>query len=169
MNDVDQGLGLKADLPRRPDLLLPVVGQTDKLGFPIRIADQDGATRLMQQRSLRFDFVAAGMTFETQGMPAENGTMLSIRARLGRLPFSTESKPARQEVFDLLSAPPPGAHAGVTGGNLIVLDGALSLQDKVTPVSLIAALTEWVVNVQPWLLQISQPLSLAGARQRFGV
>lgn len=168
MNFNDQGTGPKADLPIRPDLLLPVVSQTDKLGFPIRIADQDGATRLMQQRALHFDFVAAGTTFETHGTPAANGTMLSIRARLGRLPFSTESKPARKEVFDLLCAPPPGAQAGVACGNLIVLDGSLALQDKITPVSLIAALAEWVVNVQPWLLQIAQPLSMAGARQRLG-
>jgi hypothetical protein len=32
-----------------------------------------------------------------------------------------------------------------------------------TPVSLIAALTEWVVNVQPWLAAIARPL-----RQRAG-
>lgn len=168
MKHDDPGAALESALPRRPDKLLPVVGKTDRLGFPIRIADQDGATRLMQQRSLRFDFVAAGTAFETQGAPTDHGTVLSIRARLGRLPFSAESKPARQEVFDLLCAPPPGAHAGVTGGNLIVLDGSLALQETMTPVSLIAALTEWVVNVQPWLEQIAQPLSLTGSRQRVG-
>jgi hypothetical protein len=160
---------LEPELPRRPDTLLPVIHQTNGLGFPIRLADHEGATRLIQQRSLRFDFVAAGTSFETQAEPADEGIALSIRARLGLLPFSVVSRQARQEVLDLLSAPPPGASAGVARGNQIVLDGALSLPETVTAVSLIAALAEWVVNAQPWLERIAQPLTMSGARQRAGV
>jgi hypothetical protein len=168
MTHPEHAAGFEPDLPRRPDALLPVVGQTTSLGFPIRLAAHEGATRLIQQRSLRFDFVAAGTSFETQAEPVDDGISLSIRARLGLLPFSVVSKQARQEVIDLLAAPPPGASAGVARGNQIVLDGTFSLPEKVTAVSLIAALTEWVMNAQPWLERIAQPLTMSGARQRAG-
>jgi hypothetical protein len=143
--------------------ILPVVGRSRDMGFPIRLTDDAGAKRLMQQRSLRFDFVAAGTSFETQGEAIDSGVSISIRARLGLLPFSAESKPARDEAIALLSTPPQGARVGITAGNQLVLDGSFAVLEMVTPVSLIAALTEWVVNVQPWLSAISRPL-----RQRAG-
>jgi hypothetical protein len=159
----DQSLDAQGDNPPTGCTILPVVGRTREIGFPIRLTDDSGAKRLMQQRSLRFDFVAAGTSFETQGEAIDSGVAISIRARLGLLPFSAESKPARDEALALMSAPPQGARVAITRGNQIVLDGSFSVHEMLTPISLIAALTEWVVNAQPWLEAIARPL-----RQRAG-
>jgi hypothetical protein len=163
MASPDQSPDAPCDNPQTGCTILPVVGRTREIGFPIRLTGDAGAKRLMQQRSLRFDFVAAGTSFETQGEAIDRGVAISIRARLGLLPFSAESKPARDAALALMSSPPQGARVAITGGNQIVLDGNFAVHEMVTPVSLISALAEWVVNAQPWLEAIARPL-----RQRAG-
>lgn len=158
MTSTDQVHAPRQDNSSHGHTILPVVGRSRDVGFPIRLTDDAGAKRLMQQRSLRFDFVAAGTSFETQGEAIDSGVAISIRARLGMLPFSAESRPARDEAIALISTPPQGARVGITAGNQVVLDGSFSVEEMVTPISLITALTEWVVNVQPWLSAISRPL-----------
>ena len=66
--------------------------------------------------------------------------------------------PARAEAIALIAAPPQNARVRVTSGNQVVLEGSFAVHEAVTPVSLIAALAEWVVNVQPWLAAIARPL-----------
>lgn len=140
---------------------IPVVAQHDEIRFPIRLADVDGTRRLLQLRDVSFDFSAGGARYRTRGRAHDARLDLDITAELGCLPFSIQSRAARDEAMALLATPPAGANLRITRSSTIALDGQMTLHADVTPVTLVTALTEWVINVQPWISAISAPLAAA--------
>lgn len=140
---------------------IPVVAQQDQIRFPIRLTDIDGARHLTQLREVSFDFSAGGARYRTRGRTRDSMLDLDITAELGRLPFSIQSRAARDEAMALLAVPPAGASLRITRTSAIELDGQVTLASDITPVSLVAALTEWVINIQPWISAIAAPLAAA--------
>lgn len=138
---------------------LPVVASHDQIHFPVRLADIDGMRRLMQLREIAFDFAAGGALFRARGRTQDARLELAITAELGCIPFSVQSREARREAIALLSAPPPCASTRIVQNSTVTLDGQVTLQEQLTPVTLVAALTEWVINVQPWISAIAGPLA----------
>lgn len=147
-------------------IAIPVVARQDQIRFPIRLTDIDGARHLMQLRDVAFDFTAGGARYRTRGRTHDSILALDITAELGRLPFSIQSRSARDEAMALLAAPPAGASLRITRTSAIELDGQVTVTSDVTPVSLVAALTEWVINVQPWVSAIAAPLAAAHLSSR---
>ena len=120
----------------------------------------------MQLREVVFDFTAGGARYRTRGRTSDSRLALDITAELGRLPFSIQSRTARDAAMALLATPPAGASPRITRTSSIELDGQVTVASDVTPVSLVAALTEWVINVQPWVSAISAPLAAARISDR---
>lgn len=145
---------------------IPVVAQQDQIRFPIRLTDINGARHLKQLHEVVFDFTAGGARYRTRGRTRNSVLDLDITAELGRLPFSIQSRAARDEAMALLAAPPAGASPRITRTSSIELGGQVTVASDVTPVSLVAALTEWVINVQPWVSAIAAPLAAAHLSNR---
>lgn len=145
---------------------LPVVATQDQVHFPVRLADDDGMRRLMRLREITFGFCAGGALYRARGQASDDRLELAITAELGQLPYSIQSHGARREAIELLASPPPGASLRVGDRSTVVLDGHVTLRDEVTPVRLVTALAEWVINIQPWVSAIAAPLAAAQSAAR---
>lgn len=131
----------------------------------IHVAD-DGkaARRLPDQLTFRFHF--AGIAFDAAARRHAGGTRLSLEGLLGYLPYSAQGPALRTDVATIVASS-SAMQAGrfvVTEGQEIRLRAEVEVETPITPVSLIAAAADILVNAKPWLDTLGLYLAPLGGR-----
>jgi hypothetical protein len=139
-----------------------------ELTFPIRIDSTRSRTEIqvVTAQRLVFRFTACGTTVQASGKISPQRLELFLEADVGPLPYSAESRAARAAAIALMRAPPPGRIARLDVVQRIVLGGEIVLEAPLTPIGIVAALTGWMREIQPWLTAIAPPLATAMVDQR---
>lgn len=114
----------------------------------------DGSLRRRAKGPLNFTFSYTGVTFQAAVRPTPDGGRLQLDAELAPLPYSAEGRARRIEVEAIIAA----SRKGLKYGRLVVdrrsrihVVSDLDIENPLTPVSLIAAATEMLIQATPWI------------------
>lgn len=104
-----------------------------------------------RERPFRFHFGCLGLRFTAATRHHDGDLWLQVSAKAGPLPYSAESPERRQNAFSILRASLGLRHArlGISRDRQIELIGEIPLAARLTPVNVISATTELVLELKP--------------------
>ncbi len=111
---------------------------------------------------IRFGFAAAGALFQASGAVHDGKLTLTVASDLCYVPYSIESPAARQAILeDVSAASTLNGRFSIDATQMVRFEGPVEVQDPVTPVALIAAVTELVLALKPHLARLGRHLEAA--------
>jgi hypothetical protein len=121
----------------------------------------DGAIVHTARKTLNFSFDYHGANFLAQCRRVYGRFVVTVTADLGPLPFSAESLRARREIQHLIAM---GGHGGaplltIANDQAIRIESSFDLLQPVSPVVMLTAVTELLLDLKPTLARLSEILS----------
>lgn len=116
--------------------------------------DADGRVVLRERKGpVRFEFSYLGQVVHGEIEDSETHSRLRIRAELGRIPYTAESKDWRMNVLGLVEAANEALHGVVriTPDQRIVAVYDDELLSPMSGAMLIGAITQFLIHVRPYL------------------
>lgn len=116
--------------------------------------DADGTLVSRSIGPLRFNFQFAGWRFDAEAESRIDGGRIDLQAVLGGLPYSIEGISRRIDVLAILEASRRGLPNGrieIAADRRIVYRGERTITEIPTPAVMLSAVTEMVIDAQPWL------------------
>lgn len=123
--------------------------------------DNQGRLSLHARRQpIAFSFRYRNATFDTK-VCIDQDTRIALRATLGAVPFSAESRPARRRCLGVLTQGQNTGHGGLRLSKLhdVVYSAAAVPPSPVTPGSVIATVTALLLEVRPHMDALSEAKS----------
>lgn len=115
--------------------------------------DASGKVLRTERDKLAFSFAFAGTRFDaTAALGGGNKLNLALTGDLGPMPYSAESRVARSAVLDMVAAGDFSfGRFAVAKNQMIRVEGTIAIEQPLTPVALLTALTMFLVDLKPHL------------------
>ena len=134
------------------------------------ITTTEQAERLLEERNPKLpvdiSFHCFGMPFSVRAAAGPDGLLLKLAGVVGHLPYSIESRFAREALSALLSRDPANCHAQLTldRDHRIMVQGEMPLDGAATPARIVATAATIVASAKPLieLVQLYLPLFHVG-------
>jgi hypothetical protein len=116
--------------------------------------DAEGRVILQERKGpVRFEFSYLGQTVHGEIEDSETRSRLRLRAELGRVPYSAESKEWRQNVLAIVEAANEALHGAIrlTPDQRIISVYDDELMSPLTGAMMIGAICQFLIPVRPYL------------------
>lgn len=131
-----------------------LLGQ-QRLPLPLNTYSVDSGGNILktERDRLSFSFAFLGTRFEaTAALGSAHKLNLELAGDLGPLPFSVESRMARSAVLDMVAAGEFGfGRFAIAKNQMIRVEGSVPIEQPLTPVGLLTALTAFLLDLKPHL------------------
>lgn len=152
---IEPGLGQTAQA-------VELLGQ-QHLPLPLSTYSVDSAGKILktERDRLSFSFAFSGTRFQaTAELGGANKLNLALTGDLGPLPYSVESRMARSAVLDMVAAGEFGfGRFAIAKDQMIRVEGSVPIEQPLTPVALLTALTAFLVDLKPHLDSFAQQVA----------
>ena len=144
-----------------------LLGQ-QQLPLPLNTYSVDSVGNILktERDRLSFSFTFLGTRFEASAaLGGANKLKLDLIADLGPLPYSVESRMARSAVLDMVAAGEFGfGRFAIAKNQMIRVEGTVPIEQPLTPVALLTALTAFLLDLKPHLDSFAQQVSSVWAK-----
>jgi hypothetical protein len=144
-----------------------LLGQ-QRLPLPLNTYSVDASGNILktERDRLSFSFAFLGTRFDASAaLGGVNKLNLDLTADLGPLPFSVESRMARSAVLDMVAAGEFGfGRFSIAKNQMIRVEGTVPIEQPLTPVALLTALTAFLLDLKPHLDSFAQQVTTVWAK-----
>lgn len=119
----------------------------------IQVGADGSSTWRPRNTPLALRFRYRNSAFSATAIPGVDPTSLSLRADLGKLPYSIEAPGVRCNLLAAVSALASSKIGRLTldDGHRLEINGEIPIAAILTPMTLMAAVAEFVLRIRPWL------------------
>lgn len=119
-----------------------------------------------RERPFGFTFECLGLSFTASTRVREGKLWLQLAAKVGPVPYTAESAERRRDVVAIIrsSSTLPHGRVGISRDRQIELSGELRLSEPLTPVHVVSAAAELVLEIKPYVTLITDFISGADRR-----
>ena len=139
------------------------ITQLAETAFPLEVnslyVDADGELNRIdpRERSFGFTFECLGLRFSASTRVRKNELWLKLAAKVGPIPYTAESLTRRRDALAIMRATLalPHGKLGLTRDSHIEVSGEVPLQEPLTPVNVVSAAAQLVLQVKPYVTLLS--------------
>lgn len=115
--------------------------------------------------AIDFQFVYLGYPFAVRAEAGSRGATVNIRAILGYLPYTSESRRGRYGAMEILQAcsQAMGQRVRLADKQRLILSDKRTTRDALTPVNLMSIMVGMLLEAKPYLQLLSEYLTPAAA------
>lgn len=119
-----------------------------------------------RERPFSFSFECLGLRFSATTRVRQGKLWLRLSAALGPVPYTAESVDRRRDALAIMRSGHlmPHGNLGVSRDGQIEISGELRLAEPLTPVNVVSAAAELVLEVKPFVDLLSEFVPCAGRR-----
>lgn len=154
MNSIESGLGQSAqavELLGRQHLPLPLNSLA---------VDAHGNLLKTERARLSFSFAFGGTRFQATTALGPNTLNLELMGDLGPLPYSAESRVARSAMLEMIASGDfRFGRFAIAKDQIVRVEGSIAIEQPLTPVALLTALTAFLVDLKPHLDSFAQQIA----------
>jgi hypothetical protein len=153
VNSIESGLGQSAqavELLGRQHLPLPLNSIA---------VDEHGNILKTERARLSFSFAFGGTRFQATTALGPNTLNLELMGDLGPLPYSAEPRVARSAMLEMISGEFRFGRFAIAKDQIIRVEGSIAIEQPLTPVALLTALTAFLVDLKPHLDNFAQQIA----------
>jgi len=148
------------------------IAQLAETAFPLEVnslfIDADGELNRIdpRERPFGFRFECLGLRFAASTRARKGKLCLQLAATVGPVPYTAESQDRRRDALAIMRATLalPHGRLGLSRDRQIEVAGEFPLSEPLTPVSVVSAAAELVLEIMPYLALLGEVVTAASPR-----
>lgn len=150
------------------------IAQLAETAFPLEVnslfVDASGQLNRIdpRERPFKFTFASLGLRFDAATRVRQSKLWLMLTAKAGPLPYSAESLERRRDALAIIRASRglPHGKLGLSQDRQIEVSGEIPLDDPLTPVQVVSAAAQLVLEIKPYVALLADFVLRAAGERR---